>query len=55
MRFKMSGGYVLENGDFVPDTTQESNAAPLPVDSVCGAAETTIIPDTTQPVDSTGG
>jgi len=56
----MSGGYILENGDFLPDSSQESIVAPLPVDSVCGAvdapAETLIsVSDTAIAVDSTGG
>jgi hypothetical protein len=35
----MSGGYILPNGEFQEDTSLETSSQPLPVDSVCGAAE----------------
>lgn len=62
----MSGGYVLENGDFVEDTSQNSSVLPVVPESACGAfaasQETTqntnvtiSVTDQATAVDSTGG
>jgi hypothetical protein len=42
----MAGGYILPNGDFLEDTSSTTEPAPLPVDSVCGAAEAAQQPTT---------
>jgi hypothetical protein len=34
----MAGGYILPNGEFQEDTSSTTAPAPLPADSVCGAA-----------------
>lgn len=35
----MAGGYILPNGEFQEDTSSTTAPAPLPADSVCGAAD----------------
>ena len=52
----MSGGYALPDGSFQEDVSQTTSVEPLPVDSVCGAADVLIsVTDQATATDSTGG